>query len=97
MKEDEITGYDGYGAVLAFLKGAFADGPVSVAELEVMARAAILLGERQSITNAKAFKRAKRELGIRSVRDGGRASRDRRSTRRYAGDTRFIHRCRSQT
>jgi hypothetical protein len=70
MKEDEITGYDGYGAVLAFLKGAFADGPVSVAELEVMARAAILLGERQSITNAKAFKRAKRELGIRSVRDG---------------------------
>jgi hypothetical protein len=35
-----------------------------------MARAAGLLGERQSITHIKVFKRAKRSLGIRSVRTG---------------------------
>jgi hypothetical protein len=61
---------DRYGAVLAFLRGAFADGPLSVVRLEVEARGAMLLGEAQSITHAKAFKRAKRELAIRSVREG---------------------------
>jgi hypothetical protein len=35
-----------------------------------MARAEGLLGERQAITHAKVFKRAKRSLGIRSIRDG---------------------------
>jgi hypothetical protein len=61
---------DRYGAVLAFLKGAFAGHPIGVAELEVTARATMLLGERQSITHAKLFRRAKRALGIRSIRDG---------------------------
>jgi hypothetical protein len=67
MTKDE---YDRYDAVLAFLKGALATGPTSVAELEVQARAAMFLGERQSITHSKPFKRAKRTLGIRSVRAG---------------------------
>jgi hypothetical protein len=57
-------------AVLAFLKGALATDPTSVAELEVQARAAMFLGERQSITHSKPFKRAKRALGVRSFRDG---------------------------
>ncbi len=35
-----------------------------------MARAAGLLGERQRISNAKGFKRAKQSLGIKSVRSG---------------------------
>ena len=61
---------DRYGTVLAFLKGAFAGHPIGVAELEVKARAAMLLGERQSITHSKLFKRAKKALGIQSVRVG---------------------------
>src|SRR5262249_30409201 len=63
---DRVTWTD----VLAFLKGAFAGHPIRVAELEVKARTAMLLGERQSITHSKLFKRAKKALGIRSVRDG---------------------------
>jgi hypothetical protein len=66
-RKDECDRYD---AALAFLKGAFAGGPLSVAELEVKARASRLLGERQSITHAKLFRRAKRALEIRSIRDG---------------------------
>jgi hypothetical protein len=57
-------------AFLSFLKGVLARGPVSIAELEPQARAAMLLGERQSITHSKPFKRAKKALGIRSVRNG---------------------------
>jgi hypothetical protein len=43
---------------------------VGVPHLDAMARAARLLGERQRITDAKPFRRAKISLGIRSVRDG---------------------------
>src|SRR6202045_1814163 len=57
------------GAV-AFLKNVLADHGLCVPELEVMARAAGLLGQRQSITHAKVFKKAKKSLGIRSVRNG---------------------------
>jgi hypothetical protein len=57
-------------AVFAFLQGVLAAGPVSVADLEGRARAAGLLGERQMITDAKVFKRAKKKLGLRSIRDG---------------------------
>jgi hypothetical protein len=49
---------------------ALASRPIGVAELEVKARMAMLLGEPQSITHSKLFKRAKKALGIRSVRDG---------------------------
>jgi hypothetical protein len=41
-----------------------------VPKLDRMARAAGLLGERQRITHAKPFRRAKLLLGIRSIRDG---------------------------
>jgi len=41
-----------------------------VTQLEVMARAVRLLGERQRIAHAKVFKRAKKFLGIKSVRNG---------------------------
>jgi hypothetical protein len=43
--------------VADFLRGALAINAVSVSELEVMARAAGLLGERQRVTDAKLFKR----------------------------------------
>jgi hypothetical protein len=47
-----------------------ARGALGVPKLEAMARAGGLLGEDQSITHSKAFKRAKKSLGIQSVRDG---------------------------
>jgi hypothetical protein len=56
--------------VADFLRCALAKGARAVPTLEAMARAAGLLGERQRITDAKLFKRAKRSLGIRSVRNG---------------------------
>src|ERR1700730_16408335 len=56
--------------VVAFLENVLADRGLCVPELEVMARAAGLLGQRQSITHAKVFKKDKKSLGIRSVRNG---------------------------
>jgi hypothetical protein len=61
---------DGSAAVLAFLKGVLGDGAVAVADLEVRALAAGLLSDRQKITDAKAFKTAKKALGIKSHRVG---------------------------
>ena len=58
------------GLVAEFLRDALAGGALGVPKLEVMARAAGLLGERQSITHIKVFKRAKKSLGIRSLRAG---------------------------
>jgi hypothetical protein len=55
--------------VTTFLKGTLKNAAVSVPKLEVMARAAGLLGERQRISNAKPFRKAKSALGIQSVRD----------------------------
>jgi hypothetical protein len=56
--------------VEAFFRGVLNDGAVAVAELEARARAAGLLGEMQRVTDAKVFKRAKKEVGITSRRDG---------------------------
>ena len=56
--------------VAAFLRKALAAKAVGVPQLDMMARAAGLLGERQSITQAKVFRRAKNSLDIRSIRDG---------------------------
>jgi len=53
-----------------FLRKALAVEALGVPELDMMARAAGLLGERQHITQAKIFRRAKNSLGIRSVRNG---------------------------
>ena len=53
-----------------FLRTALAAGPLRVPELEAKARVAGLLGECQRATHAKLFKRAKKSLGIRSVRSG---------------------------
>jgi hypothetical protein len=53
-----------------FLRKELANGPVLVSELEAAARAAGLLGSDQSISDAKLFKRAKKSLNIRSVRNG---------------------------
>ena len=58
------------GAVTDFLQRALVGGALDVIRLEAMARAARLLGNRQQIQHAKAFKKAKRSLGIRSIRDG---------------------------
>jgi len=54
----------------AFLESALASGPVSVNSLTVTARAAGLLRDHQCVTDAKVFKAAKKQLCIRSVRDG---------------------------
>ena len=56
--------------VVTFLQTALTVGAVDVSELEILARAAGLLGEGQRISQAKQFKRAKATLGIRSVRQG---------------------------
>jgi hypothetical protein len=56
--------------VTKFLRDALAVDAVGVPELDEKARAKGLLGERQSITTAKVFKRAKKSLGIRSRRAG---------------------------
>ena len=58
------------GIVAAFLEKELAEGPVLLSDLEVMARATGLLVSGQRITHAKLFKRAKKSLGIRSVRNG---------------------------
>src|SRR6516225_11267268 len=60
----------GKARVTAFLRNALAEAPQEVLKLEAMARREALLGERQRITHAKAFKRAKYSLRIRSVRAG---------------------------
>ena len=57
-------------AVTDFLQCALAGGAVDVSQLEAVARAAGLLAKRQQIQHAKTFKKAKRFLGIRSVRAG---------------------------
>jgi hypothetical protein len=57
-------------AITDFLSRALTGGALAVAELEAKAREAGLLGERQSIQHAKAFKKAKKVLGIQSIRNG---------------------------
>ena len=57
-------------AVTEFLRDALAVKALGLLELEAKARATALLGEGQSITNMKVFKRAKKSLGIRSRRTG---------------------------
>jgi hypothetical protein len=60
-----------HSAVVAeFLQNALAGDALGVAELAARARTAGLLGEGQRITHAKVFKKAKKSLGIRSVRKG---------------------------
>ena len=61
---------DPAGVVAEFLRKGLAKGPVLVSDLEVRARGAGLLGHDQPITHAKPFKKAKKSLGIRSVRNG---------------------------
>ncbi len=57
-------------AVNDFLQRTLVGGALDVTQLEAMARAAGLLGKRQQIQHAKPFKKAKKSLGIRSIRDG---------------------------
>ena len=61
---------DSYGRITEFLTGALAGSALGAPKLEAMARTAGLLGEIQHLCNAKLFVRAKKELGIRSVRSG---------------------------
>src|SRR5689334_4844729 len=56
--------------VTTFLRKSLAEGAQDVRKLEAMARKEGLLGERHRITHAKAFKRAKHSLDIKSVRAG---------------------------
>jgi hypothetical protein len=62
--------YQACRAVNAFLREVLTKGPVAVIELEQRARKVRLLGGRQRITDAKAFKRAKKLLGVQSKRGG---------------------------
>ena len=70
MEEPPSSISDRRTAAIAFLREALAEGSASPGELELKARQAGLLGERQSIIHAKSFKRAKKVLGIKSVRTG---------------------------
>ena len=70
MEEPPNSISKGWNAAVAFLKEALAEDGVSTGQLELKAREAGLLGEGQSITHAKLFKKAKKALGIRSVRSG---------------------------
>ena len=56
--------------VAEFLRNVLASDALGVPKLEARARAAGLLGEGQRITHAKVFKRTKKFLGIKSVRNG---------------------------
>ena len=56
--------------VAEFLRSTLAGGALGVPNVEAIARAAGLLGEDQRITHSKAFRTAKKSLGIRSVRNG---------------------------
>src|SRR4029077_9001114 len=56
--------------VTEFLRDALAVDALVVPELEARARAIGLLGQCQSITHIRVFKRAKKSLGIRSRRTG---------------------------
>ena len=56
--------------VIDFLRATVAERAHSVTKVEASARAAGLLNEGQRITHAKAFKRAKKSLGIRSLHAG---------------------------
>jgi hypothetical protein len=56
--------------VAEFLQHTLADGALDVLDLEAIARKAGFLGPRQQIQHAKAFKKAKKSLGISSIRDG---------------------------
>src|SRR5262245_16124136 len=60
----------GQARVTAFVRKSLAKAPQDVPKLEAMARTEGLLGERQRITHAKPFKRAKHSLDIKSVRTG---------------------------
>jgi hypothetical protein len=65
------TAHPQTGATVAeFLQHTLADGALDVLDLEATARKAGLLGPRQQIQHDKAFKKAKKSLGIRSIRDG---------------------------
>ena len=57
-------------SVADFLLRSLAAGALAVPELEVKARAVGLLGENQQIQHAKTFIKAKKDLGIRSIRHG---------------------------
>jgi hypothetical protein len=56
--------------VTDFLQRALVGGALDVVQLEAMARPAGLLGKGQQIQHAKAFKKAKKSLGIQSIRNG---------------------------
>ena len=56
--------------VKKFLRAALRQRARAVVSLEVMARAAGLLSEHQHITDVRVFKRAKKSLGIKSMRAG---------------------------
>jgi len=53
-----------------FLRRSLAGGALAVSELEAKAREECLLGQHQQLQDAKAFKTAKRLLGIKSARHG---------------------------
>jgi hypothetical protein len=58
------------GAEALFLRDVLLDGALAVDELDAKARAVGLLGPHQRVGDSKSFRRAKKALGIRSVRVG---------------------------
>lgn len=56
--------------VMQFLRDILSAGPVDVLEVERQARAAALLEDDKRLSKSKAFRDARTELGIRSIREG---------------------------
>ena len=56
--------------LVEFLSDTLADGPVAVSDLEARARASGLLDHNRRIGQAKGFRKAKKHLGVQSVRSG---------------------------
>jgi hypothetical protein len=57
-------------AAIEFLTLVLADGPMPVAEIEIQARAARVLGQDKDISQSKPFRDARRRLGIVSRKAG---------------------------
>ncbi len=56
--------------LVEFLSDTLADGPVAVSDLEARARASGLLDHNRRIAQSKGFRKAKKHLGVHSVRSG---------------------------
>jgi hypothetical protein len=70
LEQEQMPALGKHDLVVKFLQETLARGGLDTSELETKARAEGLLGQHQQIQHAKAFKKAKKALGIQSIRNG---------------------------